>query len=137
MENDLKEIKKILVIETVEDDASLLSVLNEKFTLEGFSVLKAKDGEEGLAVALREHPDLIMLDILMPKMDGIEMMARLRQANEWGKRVPIILLTNLNGDDERIIQAIRDYMPAYFIVKSNFKIDDLVEKIKERLSGQQ
>ena len=50
MENDLKEIKKILVIETVEDDASLLSVLNEKFTLEGFSVLKAKDGEEGLAV---------------------------------------------------------------------------------------
>ena len=126
--------KKILVIEAVEDDTSLRKVLHDKFTAEGFSVLEAGDGEEGLAIAFREHPDLIILDILMPKMDGIKMMQKLRKENEWGKKVPIILLTNLTGDDERINQAITENEPAYFMVKSNWKIGDLVEKVRERLN---
>ena len=123
--------KKILVI---EDDASLRNVLRDKFILEGFRVLEAKNGEEGLATALSEHPDLILLDIVMPQMDGITMMKELRQKNEWGKNVPIILLTNLSADDEKINQAIVDNVPAYYLVKSNYTISDLVEKIKERLS---
>lgn len=126
--------KKILVIEEVEDDASLRNVLHDKFSMEGFSVLEAKDGEEGLMIALREHPDLILLDIVMPKMDGLTMMKKLRQADEWGKRVPIILLTNLNADDDKINRAITENEPAYYLVKSDWKIDDLVEKIRERLS---
>ena len=134
MINENKNNKKILVIEAVEDDTPLRDVLRDKFTTEGFKVLEAKDGEEGLSIALREHPDLIVLDILMPKMDGITMMKKLRQADSWGKSVPIILLTNLSADDEKINQAITENEPAYFIVKSNWKINDLVEKIKERLS---
>ena len=124
---------KILI---VEDDKSLRDVLHNKFSLEGFNVLEANDGEAGLAIALREHPDLILLDILMPKMDGITMMKKLREANEWGKHVPIILLTNLSADDEKINQAITDNTPAYYLVKANYTIADLVEKIKERLSQQ-
>jgi len=133
MNTELKS-KKILVIEEIEDDASLRNVLHDKFSLEGFSVLEAKDGEEGLVTALREHPDLILLDIVMPKMDGLTMMKKLREANEWGKNVPIILLTNLNADDDKINQAIADNEPAYYLVKSNYTIEDLVEKIRERLS---
>ena len=126
--------KKILVIEEVEDDASLRNVLHDKLYHEGFSVLEARNGEEGLATALREHPDLILLDIIMPKMDGITMMKKLRQTNEWGKQVPIILLTNLSPVDDKINQAIADNEPAYYLVKSNWSIEDLVEKIRERLS---
>ena len=134
MNDKLKSSKKILVIEAIEDDASLRNLLHDKFTLEGFNVLEAKDGEEGLVTALREHPDLILLDIVMPKMDGLTMMKKLREANEWGKNVPIILLTNLNADDDKINQAIADNEPAYYLVKSNYTIEDLVEKIRERLS---
>jgi DNA-binding response OmpR family regulator len=131
---DKNNNKKILVIEAVEDDLSLRSVLRTKFTNEGFRVLEAGDGEEGLIVALRERPDLIVLDILMPRMDGIAMMQKLRKTNEWGKAVPIVLLTNLSADDERINKAITENEPAYYLVKSNYTISDLVEKIKERLS---
>src|SRR3989344_3013072 len=128
MIDELKNNKKILVIEAVEDEISLRNALHEKFTAEGFRILEARDGEEGLAIALREHPDLILLDILMPKMDGITMMKKLRQANEWGKKVPIILLTNLSAKDEKINKAIADYEPAYYLVKSNWSMADLVEK---------
>ncbi len=74
------QTKKILV---VEDDVPELNALRDKFTREGFSILTAKNGEEGLAIALREHPDLILLDIIMPVMDGITMLVKLRE-DSWG-----------------------------------------------------
>jgi len=77
---------------------------------------------------------IILLDILMPKMDGITMMKTLRQKDEWGKNVPIILLTNLSADDENIMKAITENELAYYLVKSDHTIQDLVEKVKERLS---
>ena len=135
MSNEINN-KKILVIEEVEDEKSLRDVLHDKFVNEGFKVLEARDGEEGLATALREHPDLILLDIVMPKMDGLTMMKKLREANDWGKHVPIILLTNLSADDDKIMAAITKNQPAYYLVKSNYTIEDLVEKIRERLSRQ-
>ena len=137
MNNESENDKKLPVIEVVEDDASLRNVLRDKLNNEGFNVLEAKNGGEGLAVALREQPDLILLDILMPDMDGMTMMKKLRQENEWGKKVPIIILTNLSADDEKINQAIAENEPAYYLVKSNYTISDLIEKIKERLSRQQ
>lgn len=136
MIDESKSNKKILIIEEVEDEKSLRDVLHDKFVKEGFGVLEAKDGEEGLAIALREHPDLILLDIVMPKMDGLTMMKKLREENEWGKHVPIIILTNLSADKEKINQAIADNEPAYYLVKSNYTISDLVEKIRELLSRQ-
>src|SRR3990167_5025363 len=106
---------KKIAIEVIEDDLSLRAVLRDKFVLEGWNVTEARNGEEGLAIALRDRPDLIVLDIIMPVMDGMTMMRKLRQTNEWGKEVPIILLTNLSADKEEINQAIVRNEPAYYL----------------------
>ncbi len=124
--------KKILVIEEVEDDASLRGVLHDKFSLEGFSVLEAKDGEEGLATALSEHPDLILLDIIMPKMDGITMLKKLRE-DTWGKEAKVIILTNL-GDDKKLLDAMGP--DSYeVLLKSAWKIEAIVQKVRDKLTG--
>lgn len=122
--------KKILVI---EDEVSQRKALVDKFTREGFDVLEAKDGKEGLSVALKEQPHIILLDIVMPKMDGMAMLKKLRQENEWGKSVPVILLTNLSSDDDKILKGVSEDLPAYYLVKSDWAIDDVVKKVKERL----
>src|ERR1700690_647717 len=128
--SDEPNTKKILI---VEDDLPELNALVEKLTHEGFKVLQAHDGLEGLAVAAREHPDLILLDIIMPKMDGLTMIKKLRAQSVWGKHVPIILLTNLSPDEEKINASISDDAPAYYLVKTNWSIGDVAEKVRERL----
>jgi DNA-binding response OmpR family regulator len=130
MENE--QLKKSILV--VEDDLSMLNVIVEKLTREGYRILQAKDGEEGYLTAMSDHPDLILLDILMPKMDGLAMMKKLRAENSWGKNVPIIVLTNLNPDDEKINAGIAEDEPAYYLVKSNMSMDDVAEKVKERLA---
>lgn len=120
--------KKILV---VEDDISLLNVLSERLTEEGFSVLKAITGEEGLDLAIKNHPDLILLDIVMPKMDGISMLRKLR-SDAWGKKALVILLTNLMADD-KMMKAIAELEPAFYLTKTDWKMDDVVERVKRAL----
>src|SRR3989338_654249 len=88
--------KKVLI---VEDDPSMLLILSKTLAKEGFDVLKAENGQIGLNTALREHPDLIFLDVLMPVMDGMTTMKKLRE-DAWGATVPIVLLTNVNPDNE-------------------------------------
>jgi CheY-like chemotaxis protein len=121
--------KKILII---EDELPMLKALSDKFTREGFSVLEARNGEEGLAVSLKTKPDLIVLDLFMPVMDGKAMMQELRQ-DEWGKNVPIIILTNLNPDDKTLNEILASG-PAYYFVKSKWKLEDLVGKVKKELN---
>lgn len=121
-------MKKILI---VEDEIDLREALIDKLTDEGFDALGAKNGEEGLEYALKEHPALILLDIVMPKMDGMTMMKKLRE-DEWGKSVPIIMLTNLNVNDT-IIRGIVEDEPSYYLVKSDWKIEDVVKTVRERL----
>lgn len=121
-------MEKILI---VEDDALLRSALHEKFMHEGYEALMATDGEEGLEIALKEHPYAIILDIIMPKMDGIHMMEALRK-DEWGKDVPIIFLTNVNPTDVTI-QKILNSPPAYYIIKINVKIGEVVKKVEDAL----
>jgi len=125
MENKIK--KRILV---VDDEASLRSALRDKLAYEGFIVLEAKDGEEGLEIALREQPDLILLDIIMPKMDGLTMLKKLRE-NSWGKDAKVILLTNLS-DNEKVANAMAQETYDY-LVKSDWKIADVVAKVREWL----
>lgn len=129
----MKELtkKRILV---VEDEASQRKALVDKLTREDFFVLEARDGEEGLALALKEKPQIILLDLVMPKMDGMTMLKKLRQENEWGKSVPVILLTNLNADDDTMSIGIAENEPEYYLVKANWTLGDVVKKIKERLS---
>ncbi len=120
--------KKILV---VEDEHTLRAALHSKFENEGYEILDAKDGEEGLAVALEQHPDIILLDVIMPKMDGIEMAKRLR-ADAWGKTVPILILSNA-PDMSKVQEAMENGIFEYFI-KSDTKIEHIVEKVESLLS---
>ena len=70
----------------------------------------------------------------MPKMDGLTMMKKLRSENSWGKNVPIVLLTNLSPDTEKVNKSITEDAPAYYLLKPNWSFDDVVEKVKERLN---
>lgn len=131
MENKKTEEQKILI---VEDDQSLLGAMVEKFTREGFLVLKSVNGAAGFALALQERPDLILLDILLPELDGLSFLQKLRKENEWGKSVPVIFLTNLSPHVDRIIARIAEDEPAYYLVKTDIVLSEVVAKVRERLS---
>lgn len=121
------------VILIVEDEASMLNLLNDTLIQNGFQTLKAKNGQEGLKMALEKHPSLIVLDIFMPKMDGLTLMDKLRQ-DEWGKNVPIVVLSNISPDTDETLQAIVTNQPAYYLMKSDNQLSDIVEKVKEVLA---
>lgn len=119
-----ESIKKILI---VEDEMPQLGILCDKFLIEGFRIIEAKNGIDGLRLAISEKPDIILLDVLMPKMDGLEMVKKLRE-DEWGRSVPLIILSN-SADVEKIEQAMENQVYAYF-VKTDTKIEEVVEKVK-------
>lgn len=123
--------RRILI---VEDDNAQLEVFIQRLSMEGFEVLQAKDGQDGLKIAFDEHPDLILLDIMMPKMDGLTMMEMLRE-DSWGKHVPIILLTNLSLEDKVLTRVVKSE-PSYYFVKADMEIDDVVKKAEEVLKIQ-
>ncbi len=120
--------KKILI---VEDEAPLRSAVSDILAFEGFTVFQAKNGQEGLDLALAEHPNLILLDLMMPVMDGLTMLEKLRTDAEYGAHAAVILLTNIN-DPEKVAQATE--AGSYdFLVKSDWNIEDVVKKIKQRV----
>lgn len=121
--------KTILVI---EDEDSQRKILCEYLISKGFSVLEALDGIEGLAIALREHPCLILLDVRMPKMDGMTMMHKLR-SDAWGKKAPIIILSNYDTSDTNLFQIILDE-PAFYLLKADSSLDLVFEKVQEVLN---
>lgn len=121
--------KKILV---VEDELALSQVLSDRFTQEGFDVQTAGDGEEGLKKATTWKPDLVLLDIVMPKMDGMTMLHALRKTPE-GKTMPVILLTNLS-DTEDVYEAMANGVYD-FLVKSHWDLDDLIHEVRAKLLG--
>ncbi len=126
------ELKKHRIL-IIEDESSLRSALCDKFAREGFSVLDAKDGKTGLALAFAEEPSLLLVDIVMPRMDGMVMLAKLRQKNEWSKQVPVVLLTNLGADDGKIMKVIEADARTWYLVKSNWAIGQVVKKVEEIL----
>ncbi|QQR77656.1 MAG: response regulator [Candidatus Moraniibacteriota bacterium] len=119
--------KKILI---VEDDDSLRRAVVEKLSREGFIALQANNGLAGLECAFQEHPDLILLDVIMPKMDGLTMLSRLRE-DVWGKSAQVIMLTNVS-DGESVLESLNQAAFDY-LVKSDWKLEDVVKKIRERL----
>lgn len=125
----MNQKKKILI---VEDEPSLRRGLTNELEKAGFTVLGVQDGEEGLSMALAEHPDLILLDIILPKMDGLSLLKKLRD-DSWGKDAAVIMLTNLL-DPTIISQAVIYGAPDY-LVKIDWTIPDVISKVKERLGG--
>lgn len=126
-----EQTQKVILV--VEDELSLLTILTDKFMSEGYRVIQARDGVEGLSIAERSHPDIILLDIVMPKMDGLTMMGKLRHASDWGSGVPIILLTNLSIEEGSSKVDISPSDLTYYLVKSNWSLNTLVKKVKKRL----
>jgi len=119
--------KRILII---EDEATLQRALSEFLTSEGFEVLSAMDGEEGLNMAKEKIPDLVLLDIILPKKDGYEVLAEIKK-DEKTTKIPVVLLTNLEAAED--VQRAFDSGATTYLVKSNYKLEDIVKKIKEIL----
>ena len=122
-----KSAPKILV---VEDETFLVKIYAVKLKKEGYDVSIANDGEEAVRLAADVHPDLILLDLILPKMNGFEALEKMR-ANEVNKQTPVIVLSNL-GQEEDIKRAEALGADGY-LVKANFSIQDIVAKIKETL----
>lgn len=119
--------KRILII---EDETTLQRALSEFLTAEGFEVLSALDGEEGLGMVREKNPDLVLLDIILPKKDGYEVLAEIKK-DEKTTKIPVVLLTNLEAAED--VQRAFDSGATTYLVKSNYKLEDIVKKIKEIL----
>jgi len=118
---------KIMV---VEDDNSLREIYSIRLTAEGYDIVSAGDGEEALAVAVREKPDLILSDVMMPKISGFDMLDILRQTPETTK-IKVIMMTALSSEDQR---ARGESLGANkYLVKSQVGIEDVVNAVHEVL----
>ncbi|MBP9749383.1 MAG: response regulator [Candidatus Pacebacteria bacterium] len=125
----MEETKQKRSVLIVDDEESLTNVLARKFTDEGIIAYTAYDGKQGLELALEKHPDVILLDIMMPEMDGFDVMKALQQ-DPWGKDVPVILLTNSSSLDT-VAKAVTSGM-SEFLVKTEMKLDQVVDHVKRR-----
>lgn len=124
-------MSKVMV---VEDDAALREIYSILITAEGYEVVSAGDGEEALAVAVREKPDLILSDVMMPKISGFDMLDILRNTPETAN-IKVIMMTALSADDQRA-RGERLGCDRY-LVKSQVGIEDVVNAIHEVLGDKQ
>jgi DNA-binding response OmpR family regulator len=124
-QNTTRAQKKILI---VENDTVITKILAHTLTQNGFSVAEARDGVEGIEIADTQRPDLILLDIDMPKMDGLTMLKELRKS---GNTTPIIMLTNLNHPD--YIADAAEHGVREYLIKADWEIDEIAAKVKAKL----
>ena len=115
-----------------EDDRLLRKAAEATLRREGFTVFTAADGEEALRVARAERPDLILLDLIMPKRQGFDVLRELKGSVDTAG-IPVIVLSNL-GQEQDIQQAMESGAVAYY-VKANLSLDDLVRRVEEALAG--
>lgn len=120
----MAEAKTILL---VEDDEMLHTMYTQKFTKEGYEVFSAYNGQEGLDLAQKNHPDVILLDIIMPKMDGFVALKKLKK-DEGTANIPVILLTNLGQDED--IRRGKELGATDYFIKANHTPQEVVEKVK-------
>jgi len=121
---------KILI---VDDDKLMVKMYQGKFKDDGFEVAVAVDGQEGFDKTLEFKPDLILLDIMMPVVDGLEMLKKLK-SEAVTQKIPVILLTNIGGGDEDVDKGLSLGAVAY-MVKAHYDVKDIVKKVKEILGG--
>jgi DNA-binding response OmpR family regulator len=117
----------------VEDSEPLRKVLAEKLRDEKFEVLEAAGGEEGLKLGQEQKPEMVITDIVMFPVDGLEMAKRIRETGAWGEEVYIIALTNQNSSEEE--DRIRDLKLNAYLVKAETGLDDVVKHVKEVFKG--
>jgi len=116
--------KKVLV---VEDDKFLRKIINKKLVTEGYEVIEAVDGEEGIRMAKGKRPDIILLDLVLPEMTGFEVLAKLKEKGPVSE-IPVIILSNLSGVDE-IRKGIK-MGAADYLVKAHFNPSEIILKME-------
>jgi DNA-binding response OmpR family regulator len=121
--------KKVLV---VDDEASVREIYRHEFLNNGYTVVVAEDGEEGLLKAGEESPDIVLLDIMLPKMSGIEVLRALKE-NELTKKTPVLLLTNLG--EETIIKEGFELGADGYLLKVSYTPSQVVEEVKKFFEG--
>lgn len=120
-------MKKILII---EDEEVLLSLLQEKLVQEGYSVIVATDGVEGLDKMKNEEPDLILLDIVMPKMGGFEVL-EIMNKDQGLKKIPVIIISN-SGQPVELSRA-EELGVKDWLVKADFNPQQVLDKVKKQI----
>lgn len=120
--------KRILI---AEDEATLGELLRDFLDGHGYEVLLTKDGEECLLAYDKFKPDLLVLDIIMPKKDGFEVLEELSKKNGNGEQPPIIILTNLNNPED--IEKALNLGAKTYLIKTDHQMEDIIKKIKETL----
>ena len=123
--------KKPLIL-LIEDDSLLIKMYKTKFTAEGYEVIVAEEGESGLKMALENPVNFIILDVMMPKLSGLEVLESLHQ-NPKGRTIPVIVLSNLD-QEEKAKKAIQ-LGAKEFLVKANFTPTQIVGKVRQYLSS--
>ena len=120
-------MKRILFI---EDEAALQKTFGDILKSEGFEVISALDGETGLNLVEKENPDLVLLDLILPKIHGLDVLKEIKQ-NENTKNIPVIVLTNIESIDK--IDKALELGATTYLVKSDYSLEDVVAKIKKAL----
>ena len=120
-------MKKVLF---VEDESALQKTFGDVFKNEGYEMISAFDGEEALKITKEENPDLILLDLILPKKDGFEVLKELK-ADEKLKDIPVIVLTNLEGIGD--VEKALSLGAKTYLIKANYELEDLLKMIKEHL----
>jgi two-component system, OmpR family, response regulator TrcR len=114
----------------VEDDESVLLVLEKALKQEGYNVTTAGDGEKGLETAFRDHPDVIIADLMLPKMGGMDMIRAIR-SDAWGKNATIIILTNVV--DVNMLSEAMNQETFHYIVKGDSSMAHVLAAVRSRL----
>jgi DNA-binding response OmpR family regulator len=122
-------MKKILFI---EDESALQKTFGEILSQEGYEMISASDGEIGLKLAKEKKPDLILLDLILPRVHGFDVLKKLKEDEET-KEIPIIILTNLEriGDVDKALEL----GATTYLVKAQYSLEEVVTKIKQALSS--
>lgn len=123
------EIKVLLV----EDDKFLRDICGTKLIKEGFQVVEAVDGQEVLKMIEKEHPNIILLDIVLPSMNGFEVLSQIRaNANQDIAKTPVLMLSNLGQEDD--VKKAMELGASDYMIKSNFTAQEIADKIKKTLN---
>ncbi|MBI3633384.1 MAG: response regulator [Candidatus Vogelbacteria bacterium] len=122
--------KTILI---VDDEKSIRDPIVDVLKQNDFLTLEATNGKEAVEVALDKHPDLILLDIIMPVMDGMVAFKKIRE-DKWGRKVPVIILTNLSATEEKMIHDMVECKPLHYLIKSDWSLAEIIKQVKKGLA---
>jgi DNA-binding response OmpR family regulator len=124
--------KNMTKIAIIEDDQAISQMYRMKFEAEGFNVETASNGKLGLELAENMRPDIILLDLMMPEMNGDEMLKRMR-ATDWGKDIKVIILTNMG--EQEAPQSVKNQNVRRFIVKAEMTPRQVADMVRSELAS--